>query len=190
MGGSGTLNGNFCIGQTYTDARLNAQGSFAHYELPPDGTGPGNDIPLQFTGTWKATSLVSFTLLGLLGTDSEGMYPLAAGVVVMNIVLVRPSTVAIPLTRVPSLLTLASDLQTWPGVSLPTVPAPPLSSNPAGPQNGVSLIAPNPGGYSFIPSPVASTLLGGVGMMEAHTPVIFGTLDESRDQPPNPKSLH
>jgi hypothetical protein len=186
MGGSGIIVGSFCIGQTVTDASVRAQGSFAHFELPPGGTAPGNDIPLQFTGTWKATSVVSFTLLGLLGTDSEGMYPLAAGVLVMNIILVRPSTVAIPLTNVPSLLTLASDLQTWPGVTIPSPALPALSSSPLGPQNGVSLIAPYPGGYSFIPSPVASTLFGGVGTMEAHTPVLFSTLNESRDQPPNP----
>jgi hypothetical protein len=178
MAGSGAIYGNFCVGQTVTNGKVTASGSFAHYEITLPNT-PGNDIPLKFTGTWKATGLVSFHLLGLLGTDSLGSFPLAAGQLVLNIMLVRPSTPAIPLTQVPSLLTLVSDLQTWPGVSVPAAPG--VNSMP----DGVSLIAPNPGGYSFIPIPVQSVpLAGGAGTMEAHTSVVFSTLDELRVEPP------
>ena len=197
FGGSGTLNGHFCVGQTVTNAQVKAEGSFAHYEVDIPTDTPGNDIPLKFTGTWKATNLRSFQFLGLLGTDSEGNYPLAAGIAVMDIVLVRPSTPAIPLTRVPSLLALVSTLQTWPGTTIssgavPVIPSaftcgntPCSSSN--GPTNGVYLIAPNPGGYSFEPIPVVSGPLPGEAVpTEAHTPVIFGTLDEDRNEPPPP----
>ncbi|HTW68103.1 MAG TPA: hypothetical protein VME17_25985 [Bryobacteraceae bacterium] len=200
MAGTGTLRGSFCIGQTVTGARVSAQGSFAHYELPPGGIAPGNDIPLAFTGTWKSTGLVSFHLLGLLGTDSEGTYPLAAGVLVMEIVLVRPLTTAIPLTRVPSLLAVVGTLQTWPGVSVPAVPGTPTLPSTfacgAGacgggtpPIDGVYLIAPDPGGYSFEPIAVESVpIAGGLGSMEAHTPVLFGTLNEDRNLPPPPST--
>lgn len=194
--GSGTLDGHFCVGQTVTNAQVKANGSFAHYQVTAPNT-PGNDIPLKFTGTWKATKLDSFQFLGLLGTDSSGRYPLAAGVAVMDIVLVRPSTPAIPLTRVPSLLALVSTLQTWPGTTISSGAAPVIPSafscgnaacsvaNP--PQNGVYLIAPNPGGYSFEPIPVVSGVLQVPALpAEAHTPVVFGTLDEDRDQPPPP----
>ena len=186
MGGAGKIHGRFCKGETATVGRVTAEGSFAHYEIttstsntmPP--TTPGNDIPLKFTGTWKATKFVSFQFLGLLGTDSQGAFPLAAGVLVMDIVLVRPSTPAIPLTRVPSLLTIASDLQTWPGTTI-------SSGVPPSAPNGVSLIAPNPGGYLFVPIPVESVPLpDGLGTMEAHTPVLFSTLDEDRNEPPKP----
>jgi len=206
MGGSGTVYGSFCIGQTVTNARVAAHGSFTHYETSGPNM-PGYDIPLAFTGTWKSTGLVSFQLLGLLGTDSEGTYPLAAGVLVMDIVLVRPLTTAIPLTRVPSLLALVGTLQTWPGVSLPSsfpgvsisVPGTPelpstftcgaaacASGNPPG--DGVYLIAPDPGGYSFEPIPVQSVSLGGLGTKEAHTPVLFSTLNEDRNLPPPPST--
>lgn len=178
MGGSGYIEGSFCVGQTVTNATVHAQGSFAHYILGAPNA-PGNDIPLKFTGTWQATSMVSFQLLGLLGTDSLGSYPLAAGVLVMNIVLVRPETSAIPLTQVPSLLTIVSDLQTWPGVS---VPASPLANTMP---DGVTLLAPNPGGYYFVPIPTQSVAVpGGLGTAEARTSVIFSTLDEGRLQPP------
>jgi len=178
MGGSGTIFGRFCVGQTVTAGQVIAQGSFAHYQLDPPNT-PGNNIPLKFTGTWKATNFESFQFLGLLGTDSQGAYPLAAGVLVMDIVLVRPATPTIPLTRVPSLLTLASSLQTWPGV---TIPSSVISSSQP---DGVTLIAPNPGGFLFVPIPVESVPLpGGLGTMEAHTPVLFSTLNEFRNQPP------
>lgn len=201
MAGTGSLRGSFCVGQTVTDARVSAQGSFAHYELPPGGLAPGNNIPLAFTGTWKSTGLVSFHLLGLLGTDSEGTYPLAAGTIVMEIVLVRPLTTAIPLTRVPSLLALVGSLQTWPGVSIPAVPETPTlpsvfacgagaCGSGTAPTDGVYLIAPDPGGYSFEPINVESVpLAGGLGSMEAHTPVLFGTLNENRDLPPPPPSM-
>jgi hypothetical protein len=178
MGGSGYITGSFCVGETVTTGTVNAQGSFAHY-IVDSPNAPGNDIPLKFTGTWKASGLVSFQLLGLLGTDSLGSYPLAAGALVMNIVLVRPNTAAIPLTQVPSLLTIVSDLQTWPGVTIPAVP----NSNTL--PDGVTLLAPNPGGYYFVPIPVQSVSLpGGLGTMEGHSPVIFSTLDEGRLEPP------
>jgi hypothetical protein len=178
MGGSGYILGEFCVGETVSSGTVSAQGSFAHYIVNSPNT-PGNNIPLKFTGTWKATGLVSFQLLGLLGTDSLGSYPLAAGALVMNIDLVRPETSAIPLTQVPSLLTIVSDLQTWPGVSVPAVPA--TNALP----DGVTLLAPNPGGYYFVPIPVQSVALpSGLGTMEAHTSVIFSTLDEGRLEPP------
>jgi hypothetical protein len=194
--GSGVLQGTFCVGQTVTAGSVVASGSFAHYEVTPPNT-PGQDIPLKFTGTWKATKLESFQLLGLLGTDAAGNYPLAAGVAVMDIVLVRPSTPAIPLTRVPSLLALVSTLKTWPGTTvsssaIPVIPSAfscggtPLCSitNPA--QNGVYLVAPYPGGYSFEPIPIASEPRPVPALpTEAHTPVVFGTLNENRDEPPN-----
>lgn len=169
MGGSGTIHGRFCTGETATVGRVTAQGSFAHYDI---SLPPGDNIPLKFTGTWKATKLESFKLLGLYGTDSQGAYPLAAGVLVMDIVLVRPKTIAIPLTRVPSLLTLVNNLQ-------------PSGLTPSGQPDGVTLVAPNPGGYLFLPIPVESVPLpGGLGTMEAHTPVLFSTLDEDRNEPP------
>ena len=94
----------------------------------------------------------------------------------------RPATSLIPLTRVPSLLTIASSLQTWPGVTIPSPPIP--SSQP----DGVTLLAPNsPGGFFFTPIPVESVSLpGGLGTMESHTPVLFSTLNEFRNQPPSP----
>lgn len=193
--GSGTLRGHFCVGQTITNGQVQADGSFAHYQVTAPNT-PGNDIPLKFTGTWKSTKLESFQFLGLLGTDASGNYPLAAGIAVMDIVLVRPSTPAIPLTRVPSLLALVSTLKTWPGntissAAIPVIPSAFSCGNAAcnssnGPINGVYLIAPNPGGYSFEPIPVTSaTLQVPASPAEAHTPVVFGTLDEDRDQPPS-----
>src|ERR1700759_5524163 len=77
--GSGRIFGKFRVGETVSDARVRAHGSFAHYE---NNQMPGDNIPLAFTGTWTATNLVSFQLLGLYGTDSAGNYPLAAGVLV------------------------------------------------------------------------------------------------------------
>jgi len=166
MGGSGQLHGRFCVGQTVTDADLDAEGSFAHYDV---NLPAGNNIPLKFTGTWKATKFESFEFLGVYGTDSAGNFPLAAGVLVADIVLVRPSTPAIPLTRVPSLLTLVSNLQ-------------PAGVPNSGQPDGVYLIAPNPGGYVFQPIPVQSALP--LGTHEAHTPVLFSTLNEDRNEPP------
>ena len=178
MGGSGYIEGSFCVGQTVSSGTVHAQGSFAHYELGSPNL-LRNNIPLKFAGTWQATGLVSFQLLGLLGTDSLGSYPIAAGALVMNIVLVRPETSAIPLTQVPSLLTLVSDLQTWPGVSVPATPIP--NAMP----DGVTLVAPNPGGYYFVPIPTQSVgVAGGLGTAEARTSVVFSTLDEGRLQPP------
>jgi hypothetical protein len=176
MGGSGTIHGSFCPGQTVTRGQLTAEGSFAHYDISLPA---GQNIPLQFTGTWKSTSMVSFQLLGVYGTDSQGRSPLAGGVLVMNIVLVRPSTVAIPLTRVPSLLTLVSNLQ-------------PAGLTSSGQADGVTLIAPNPGGYLFEPIPVESfpVIPGGLGTAEAHTPVLFTTLNEERAQPPAGMKAH
>ena len=170
MGGSGTIHGRFCKGETATVGRVTAQGSFAHDDI---SLPPGDNIPLKFTGTWKATNLVSFKLLGLYGTDSQGVSPLAAGVLVLDIVLVRPATTLIPLTRVPSLLTLVSNLQ-------------PSGLAPSDQPDGVTLLAPNgPQGFFFLPIPVQSVPLPrGLGTMEAHTPVLFSTLDEDRNEPP------
>jgi hypothetical protein len=188
MGGSGEIFGNFKVGQIVSDGQVSAQGSFAHYEknLPP-----GNNIPLQFTGTWIATRLVSFELLGFLGTDSEGNFPLAAGVLELDINLVRPKTTAIPLTMVPSVLTLVSNLQPEPGVSKPA------GVKPSKLPDGVTLLAPNDpvNGFYFIPIPVESDIprrtekkRGDEGWgderanhaREAHTPVLFSTLNELR----------
>jgi hypothetical protein len=168
MGGSGQIHGHFCVGQKVTVGEIQAEGSFAHYDI----TFPaGNNIPFKFTGTWKATNFRSFELTGLYGTDSQGNTPLAAGVLVADIVLVRPPTTAIPLTRVPSLLTLVSNLQ-------------PAGVPNSGQPDGVTLIAPNPGGFLFVPIPVQSVLPLGLGTMEAHTPVLFSTLNEDRGEPP------
>src|SRR5207302_3669870 len=52
MGGSGQIHGRFCVGQTVRAGDIDAEGSFAHYDI---GLPPGNNIPLKFTGTWKAT---------------------------------------------------------------------------------------------------------------------------------------
>src|SRR2546428_2128798 len=52
---------------SFTAAHVEGQGSFAHY----DGSMRGpNNIRFHFTGTWKATRLVSFDLLGTYGTDA------------------------------------------------------------------------------------------------------------------------
>ena len=168
MAGSGQIIGKFQAGKTVTAGYLSAQGSFAHYDKSAPA---GKNIPLQFVGTWESTSFVSFQLLGLYGTDSAGVYPLAAGVLVMDIVLVRPATSLIPLTRVPSQLTLVSNLSPS-GVSASSLP------------DGVTLLAPNDpvNGFYFVPIPVTSMVPPGVGT-EAHTPVLFSTLDESRKQP-------
>jgi hypothetical protein len=164
MGGSGQIRGNFKVGQIVQGGEVNAHGSFAHYDI---SFPTGKNIPLKFTGTWKARSLVSFNWLGVYGTDSDGNSPLAAGVLVLDIMLVRPPTEAIPLIQVPSMLTLVSHLQ--PGFS------PPPPGNP----DGVFLLAPNDpkNGFFFAPIEVASTV---PAQMEAHTPVLFSTLNENR----------
>jgi hypothetical protein len=129
MSGTGQIRGKFRLGQTIMDGWVNAYGAFTHYEnnLPP-----GSNIPLQFTGTWTATNFVSFELLGLWGTDSAGNYPLAAGVLVLGVNLVRPPTTLIPLTQVPSVLTLVSNLS-------PELFSTPPTTMP----DRVTLLAPN-----------------------------------------------
>jgi hypothetical protein len=167
FGGSGQIIGQWQVGQTVSEGQVNAQGSFAHYEnnLPP-----GQNIPLKFTGTWRATNLVSFELLGFFGTDAAGIYPLAAGVLVLDILLVRPPTPSIPLSEVPSLLTLVSNLQPA-GVAKSHMP------------DGVTLLAPNDpvNGFFFVPVKVESKV---PGRGEAHTPVLFSTLWENRGNAP------
>jgi hypothetical protein len=165
--GSGQIVGKFQVGTPVNQGFVNARGSFAHYDK---GSPPGNNIPLQFVGTWESTDLVSFQLLGLYGTDAAGAYPLAAGVLVLDIVLVRPATSLIPLTRVPSQLTLVSNL-------------PPSGAPTSGKPDGVTLLAPNDpaNGFFFVPIPVISTTPPGIG--EARTTVLFSTLNERRNQP-------
>jgi len=167
FGGSGQIIGQWQVGQTVSEGQVSAQGSFAHYEnnLPP-----GDNIPLKFTGTWRATNLRSFELLGFWGTDSAGNFPLAAGVLVLDILLVRPPTASIPLSEVPSLLTLVSNLRPA-GVGTSHMP------------NGVTLLAPNDltAGFFFVPVKVESKV---PGRGEAHTPVLFSTLWENRGNAP------
>jgi hypothetical protein len=187
MGGSGHISGKFRAGKTVLEGKVDAQGSFAHFENNLSPRPAGNNIPLKFTGTWFATNLVSFYLLGLFGTDAEGNFPLAAGVLVLDIFLVRPATPTIPLTQVPSRLTLVSNLS-------------PSGVTPSKLPNGVTLLAPNDPlmGFYFIPIPVASNVPGHPEKKqgderwgderadhdrEAHTPVLFSTLDESRTEP-------
>jgi hypothetical protein len=187
MGGVGQISGEFKVGQTVFEGKVDAQGSFAHFENNLSPRPAGNNIPLKFTGTWFATNLVSFYLLGLFGTDAEGNFPLAAGVLVLDIFLVRPATPTIPLTQVPSRLTLVSNLS-------------PSGVTPSKLPNGVTLLAPNDPlmGFYFIPIPVASNVPGHPEKKqgderwgderadhdrEAHTPVLFSTLDESRTEP-------
>ena len=124
---------------------------------------------------------MSFELLGLWGTDSAGNYPLAAGVLVLDINLVRPPTTLIPLTQVPSVLTLVSNLS-------PTLFKTPPTTMP----DGVTLLAPDSltEGFYFIPIPFVPPVLPGdmpASMhpnLEAYTPVVFGTLDETRTNVP------
>ncbi len=134
-------------------------GSFAHY----DGSMPGpNNIRFNFTGTWKATRLVSFDLLGTYATDAAGNNTLAAGKLVMEIDLVRPGTPS----RVPSLLTLVSNL------------APADFMPDTGEPDGVTLLAPNkPSGFLFVPIGFRS-IVPRPG--EAFVPVVFSTLVETR----------
>jgi hypothetical protein len=173
MAGSGQIRGKFQIGQTVLEGRVDAQGSFTHYENniipspPPKGTG---NIPLQFTGTWIATKLVSFEFLGVWGTDSAGNFPLAAGILVLDINLVRPATTLIPLTQVPSVLTLVGNLS-------PAFKTPPTTL-----PDGVTLLAPNDpvNGFFFVPIQYKSTV---PGSGEPYTPVVFSTLDEDRKKP-------
>jgi hypothetical protein len=169
MGGSGHIRGKFRVGKTVLEGKVDAQGSFAHYEDNLSPLPPGNNIPLKFTGTWRATNLVSFELLGLWGFDSAGNTPLAAGVLVLDIDLVRPATTLIPLTSVPSVLTLVGNLS-------------PSGTTSSGMPDGVTLLAPNDpvNGFFFVPVQYQSTV---PGSGEAYTPVIFSTLDEDRKQP-------
>jgi hypothetical protein len=166
MGGSGQISGKFQVGKTVLNGGVVAQGSFTHFEnnLPP-----GQNVPLKFTGTWRATSLLSFKLLGLWGFDSAGNTPLAAGVLVLGIDLVRPPTKLIPLTSVPSLLTLVCNL-------------PPAGVTPGKFRDGITLLAPDDpvNGFFFVPVRYQSTV---PGTREAYTPVLFSTLNESRTKP-------
>jgi hypothetical protein len=174
MSGTGQIRGKFRTGQTVLDGWVGAYGAFTHYEnnLPP-----GNNIPLQFTGTWTATNFVSFELLGVWGTDSAGNYPLAAGVLVLDVNLVRPPTTLIPLTQVPSVLTLVSNLS-------PELFSTPPTTMP----DGVTLLAPNDpvNGFYFVPIPFVPPVLPGdtSATPEAYTPVVFGTLNETRTNVP------
>ena len=166
ISGSGQICGKFKVGEVVTKGKVDAEGSFAHY----DGTMPGpNNIRFDFTGTWYATKLVSFQLLGFYGPDSAGKYPLAAGVLVMEINLVRPPSSLIPLTSVPSLLTLVSNVK-------------PATVFDSGQPDGATLLAPNqPGGFLFIPIPFESSAPAPMG--QAYMPVMFTTLKEDRHHP-------
>jgi hypothetical protein len=198
FGGSGQITGQWQVGKTVSQGQVNAQGSFTHYE---DNLPPGQNIPAQFTGTWIATNLVSFELLGFWGPDAAGIYPLAAGALVLDILLVRPKTTSIPLTQVPSQLTLISNLK---GLKDPKgqfeSKIPSLGAKAFPLPDGITLLAPNSltQGFYFIPVPFESTLderegsqgeddggyrKGGPRPMEAHTPVLFSTLNESRQMP-------
>ena len=170
FGGSGQIIGTWIIGQNVFEGQVNAQGSFAHYENNLPG---GQNIPLQFTGTWRATSLVSFELLGFWGPDSAGIYPLAAGALVLNILLVRPPTALIPLSEVPSLLTLVSNLKHLKDPKYPNSPFP----------DGITLLAPNDptAGFYFIPVPFESDI---PDRREPLTSVLFSTLWENRGNAP------
>jgi hypothetical protein len=169
MAGSGQIRGKFRVGRTTLEGKVDAEGSFAHYENDLSPLPPGNNIPLKFTGTWRATNLVSFKFLGLFGTDSAGNFPLAAGVLVLDIDLVRPATTLIPLTSVPSVLTLVGNLS-------------PSGVPNSGMPDGVTLLAPNDpaNGFFFVPVQYQSTV---PGAGEPYTPVIFSTLDEDRKEP-------
>jgi hypothetical protein len=169
MAGSGQIRGKFRVGRTTLEGKVDAEGSFAHYENDLSPLPPGNNIPLKFTGTWRATNLVSFKFLGLFGTDSAGNFPLAAGVLVLDIDLVRPATTLIPLTSVPSVLTLVGNLS-------------PSGVPSSGMPDGVTLLAPNDpvNGFFFVPVQYQSTV---PGAGEPYTPVIFSTLDEDRKKP-------
>ena len=157
IGGSGS----------FTSAHVEGQGSFAHY----DGSMPGpNNIRFNFTGTWRATRLVSFDLLGTYGTDAAGNNTLAAGKLVMEIDLVRPGNPS----RVPSLLTLVSNL------------APADFMPDTGEPDGVTLLAPNiPGGFLFEPIEFQSIV---PGPRQAFVPVVFSTLVETRHGVPPAES--
>jgi len=163
MGGSGTFSGKFTAGQTVTDGQVTGEGSFAHY----DGTATaGKNIVNFFTGTWKATKFVSFKLAGQYGPDQAADYPTAAGILTMQIELVRPGDPDV----VPSLLTLVSNLGP--------------SGLSTGQVDGVTLLAPNvPGGYFFVPNQYTSTV---PSAGQRFTPVLFGTLDERRGAAPPP----
>jgi hypothetical protein len=176
MGGSGHFSGKFQVGQPPAlSGQVNAEGSFAHYEVYGPNSTPGMNIPLKFTGTWRATSLVSFELFGYWGTDSAGKFPLAAGVLVLNIDLVRPPTAMIPQTRVPSLLTLVSKLKPA-GVPVPSS----IQSD------GVTLLAPNDPltGFYFTPVPFINTVDTQGSYQGTYTPVLFSTLNEDRGNAP------
>lgn len=145
----------------FTAAHVEGQGSFAHYDGSKEGP---NNIRFNFTGTWKATRLVSFDLLGTYGTDAAGNNTLAAGKLVMEIDLVRPGSPS----RVPSLLTLVSNL------------APADFMPDTGEPDGVTLLAPNiPAGFLFVPVKFQSVpFVPPEG--EAFVPVVFSTLVETR----------
>jgi hypothetical protein len=175
--------GKFTVQHGKKHGRVKGQGSFAHYDatLPP-----GQNIVSFFTGTWQTTGFVSFDLFGLYGTDSEGNNTLAAGLLVMDIVLVRPGTP----TRVPSLLALVSTL---PPAGLPNIPSTFVLDGIPSPFNvldGVILRAPNiPEGFLFTPIdmlpnpdvPPEDKLSSSEPAV--FLPVVFSTLNESRSEP-------
>ena len=167
MGGSGTFSGQFQQGQTVSTGQVVGEGSFAHFNgSAPAGTGTSSPIVNFFTGTWKATKFVSFKLVGQFGPDQANDYPTAAGILTLQIELVRPGT---PDT-VPSLLTLVSNL--GPG------------GFSSGQPDGITLLAPNqPGGYFFQPIQFGSTV---PAAGEQFVSVLFSTLDERRGAAPPP----
>jgi hypothetical protein len=109
---------------------------------------------------------VSFKLVGNYGPDQAGDFPTAAGILTMQIELVRPGN---PDT-VPSLLTLVSNL--GPG------------GFSSGQPDGITLLAPNvPGGYFFEPIQFASSV---PAAGERFVSVLFSTLNERRGAAPPP----
>jgi hypothetical protein len=167
MGGSGSFSGQFVAGQTVTTGQIQGEGSFAHFDgSAKPGTGSSSNIVNFFTGTWKATKFVSFKLVGNYGPDQAADFPTAAGILTLQIELVRPGN---PDT-VPSLLTLVSNLSPG-GFS-------------TGQPEGITLLAPNvPGGYFFEPIQFTSSVpAAGEGFVS----VLFSTLNERRGAAPPP----
>jgi hypothetical protein len=135
---------------------------------------------------------VSFDLFGLYGTDSEGNNTLAGGILVMDIVLVRPGTP----TRVPSLLALVSTLPPAGFTNIPSTFELVFAGSPSPSSftvlDGVILLAPNlPGVDGFLFTPIDMLPNPDVPPEDklsssepaVFLPVVFSTLKESRDEP-------